>query len=622
MSFYSRQPRFRGGAVGGAFGGGGFGGGGYGSSSYGGAAGANAGGYQAYGAVIAGNPYGGGYPALQPAAPQSEGIVAVRQLARDKRDLKDVSAAVDFAYSGAAIASGDLAPLSQDAAAALEEGRKLLDDGKLAEAREKFLSAYFLDAAAANFGASASETAAAALAELEQVRPREIAAWRKEHPQLDNRLQLVIRDKSLPDVLKAIAAATKMDVRTVQGSLDDAAALLDRDELRVSFLDLRGATLAEALDWTLKPLRLEWSLADGAVIVRSARRGAGRVPWVYDVSILALLSPEEVSKEPDDEKRLAKAKEEAEAFLAAIRGELPEGARAEWFAPGQLAVLGDTKAHERIAAAIKLLSGQARGKLGPAAAEIRVKTARRARERQDAIARTREAARRLETVLAHDAYAWPLLAAAAEGRLDLEALTELQIAWRSPQTSKLLEAASPGVLLRSAWAIIESARALEDEAELAALAEQVRKAVQHPGERAVAALKEDPAGVQAAAAALYASLASGDVTFRREAAAAIHEMKGDDPSLAALRTVAPALLARDAQAIDAAPLVELVNAGVHGDDLVALTAIACRRAGGEAWDAFRRQQRDLVGKQPLRGDAVVLVNRLSGDSLPLVVPSR
>jgi Ca-activated chloride channel family protein len=571
-----------------------------------------------FGGVAGGAGWGYGFQEAKQLSRGGRGIVALEQLAEfDKK--ADTPALVDYEYAGAAIAAGDLAPLSQDASKALEEGQKLLKDGKLAEAREKLLAAYFLDAAAASFGASGGEIASAALAAIGELHSKQQESWIKSLPQLEKRLDLVIRDKTLPEALETIAAAAGIDLRIVRGSLADAAELLSRDELRVSFLDLRGATLAEALDWTLQPARLDWSVKDGAIIVNSTRRESGATPWIYDVSLISLLSPEDLNKEQDQQKRIELAQQEAAAFLAAVRGELPEGVRIEWFAPGQLVVIGDAKSHQRVGEVLAMLTDAAApGKLGKTAAELRAKTAQRAKDRKDDLATARETVRRMEIVLAHDAFAWQLLAAAADGRVDLEALTELQIAWRAPETKKLLEAKSPGVLIRSWWAIAESARALPDEAELVALADQAGELANGAAEQAVATLKENHGDTQAAIAVLYAALAADDASYRGEAAAALRALQGDDVTLAQIRALAAALLAEDAANIDATALVELLTAEVQGDDLVALTAFACRRAGGEAWDAFRRSQRDLIGKQPLSGDVVVLVNRLAGASLPVV----
>jgi len=59
---------------------------------------------------------------------------------------------------------------------------------------------------------------------------------------------------------------------------------------------------------------------------------------------------------------------------------------------------------------------------------------------------------------------------------------------------------------------------------------------------------------------------------------------------------------------------------VYGEEMVALVAIACKRAGGDAWDTFRREQTYLLGGQPLSGDVVVLVNRLSLGRVALAEP--
>ena len=91
-----------------------------------------------------------------------------------------------------------------------------------------------------------------------------------------------------------------------------------------------------------------------------------------------------------------------------------------------------------------------------------------------------------------------------------------------------------------------------------------------------------------------------------------------DPALKALYVVHDALLAPDGKA-DANSLVELLRTQpdqLRGDDMVVLTALACRRAGGDAWRAFRENSRDLLGKQPLSGGVVTLVNNLSKVPLP------
>ncbi len=534
-------------------------------------------------------------------------------------DNKDDFAPVDFDVTAAALQSGANS-LAGDAAKSLEAGQTQHKQGKLADARAVLLQAYFLDAAAMNVGASAGQTAGTALATLEEIHAALRKEWSQQLPQLDKRLDLVIRDESVPEALDAIAQAAGIDLGVVRGSLDDAAELLNTDDLRVSYLDLRGATLAQALDWALRPLRLDWTVAERAVTVRSARRGAGGSPWVYDVSLLALPALEDVNKESDYQKRMEMAKQQADAFLQAVRDEFPgDEVRLEWFAPGQLLAIATPKAHQRITEVIRLLSdAKAPGQLGPAAEKLRPTTVQRANRRKADLAHAREVARRLEVLAAHDTYAWMLLSAAAGGRLDLEAITELQIAWSQPETTKLLEAKAPGILMRSWWAIAESARALPEEAELQTLAQKAEQRAQPVAERVIKTLQENPSDAQAALISLYAALAMNDQAETRALAArAIQATQGEDASLGQVRGLAAALFASDARQIPVVELVALVSSPLEGDDLVTLAALACRRAGGEAWEAFRSRQHDLLGKQPLSGDVIVLVNRLSASYLPL-----
>jgi len=65
--------------------------------------------------------------------------------------------------------------------------------------------------------------------------------------------------------------------------------------------------------------------------------------------------------------------------------------------------------------------------------------------------------------------------------------------------------------------------------------------------------------------------------------------------------------------IDTRRLTAALDANtVRGDDLVVLTALACRRAGDDAWSTLRAERRNLLGEQALSGDVIVLVNNLEG----------
>ncbi len=562
-------------------------------------------------------------------APQSERLrratresAPVRGLLRGAQRDESIDAkngaSVDLDYTGAALQT-NANVLVQEAGQALETGKTLLRQEKLADARGESLKAYFLDTAALYRGASTGQTASEALAALDAVNRAQRGKWSKSLPQLERRLNLVIRDKSVTDVLDVIAQAVEVDVRVTPGSLRDAAGLLHVEEPRITYLDLRGATLAQALDWTLYPVRLDWTVANNTINVWSIRRAEGVMPWVYDVSVLALPSREELTNGDNTQKVVERAAQQAESFLQAVRGELDaQGARVEWFAPGQLLVLGSALAHQRMADVVRLLSDdQAAGELSPAALALRATTAKRARDRKASLAEARAAARRRETLAALSDGAWALLASAATGEVDQETLTELQIAWRDAAIDKLAEAKSPGVLIRSWWAIAEAARAVPDDPELQTLAKKVEQRLQPAAERVLQTLQANPSDLETVLVALYAALAtSKDSEMRTAVANAIETLPSDVADHAPLRVLAGALLSPDAQPMSGEDLAILFSSELVGEDRVVLTALACHRAGGDAWDAFRRRRQDLVGGQPLPGNVVVLVNVVTGSRLP------
>src|SRR5690606_6935388 len=108
---------------------------------------------------------------------------------------------------------------------------------------------------------------------------------------LNQRLDLLIRNQSLADVLAQIDAAVEPAIEILPGSLEDAATLLAVDAPHVAYLDLRGATVADALDWALQPNRLSWWVEDGIIRIASARRQAGAAPWIYDLGRIVLPLP-------------------------------------------------------------------------------------------------------------------------------------------------------------------------------------------------------------------------------------------------------------------------------------------------------------------------------------------
>ena len=120
---------------------------------------------------------------------------------------------------------------------------------------------------------------------------------------------------------------------------------------------------------------------------------------------------------------------------------------------------------------------------------------------------------------------------------------------------------------------------------------------------------------------LYADLAFRGVQgWPSRKRPALERMAPTDPALKALYIVRDTLLAADGNAY-ANSLVDLLRTQadqLRGEDIVVLTALACRRAGGDAWRTFRENSRDLLGRQPLSGGVVTLVSNLSKAPLPAV----
>jgi len=498
--------------------------------------------------------------------------------------------------------------------ACLKEAEELKKGGELLSARARLVLACMLDSALIQVGQSGGEQAASALESIEKIDKELRGAWTKELPGLAKTLDLVVRDKPLPEALEALAKAAGVEITLLSGSVEDACAVTRQTEIRISYLDLRRATVAQALDWTLQPNRMSWWVQDGKVIAGSVRRGAGASAWVYDVSLLAIPSAEEFKEAKDRETAIELLRDSADGFMAAVREalSLKEDAAA-WYMPGELLQFADGETH---AAAAGLFEGLADAE-ADVPRELRALhevTAKRAQAGRDEKAKVLSALRRDRVASVLDSYSWSLLAAAGEGRVDLEALTELQIAWRQPEVKELSDDPHGTLVMRSCWAIAESARALPEEGELTDLAGRAQEVAAHRGEDALKTLKESPNDQTAFLSALYSVLArmddEGYVATARPVLTLVPEGMNAGSPQAAMRVVAAALLG-PATDVDAQRLTQLLAAGVQGEDMVVLAALACRRAGGEAWDAFRADAKYLMGNQPLSGGAVVLVNRLA-----------
>jgi hypothetical protein len=528
------------------------------------------------------------------------------ELSREESDSRHMAQAL-AAHGAAALKA---AQESQQSVQALQEQRPE-DTGAL---RQALLRAYFLDMVAVNAGHSDGSIAGEALEQLETLHEKQLQQWTKELPQLNQKLDLVLRDRSIAEALAAVGQAAGVKITLTDGSVQDASSLL-QETPRVTWLDLRRATVAQALDWILLPARMSWSPAEGGIAAGTDRRRAGLSPWVYHVADIALPAAEELEKLGDEQKAAAEAQQAAEEFVAAVRKELKaEEPSVMWYGAGQLLVFGEPAGHAKVAELFAALRTDA-AKPQAGIAELHAKTVKRHVARKEQLAKASQARLRLAAAAVHDQFGWQLLAGVAGGWLDDEALTELSIAWRSEATAQLLKGDAATLVLRSLWILREAARSLPQERELTALAQAALEQSAGARARLQKALDAKPGDESTRLGVLYASLAHpGDAAYTTRALAQL-TTEGHDASIVP-PTLARALLGEPMTA-DRQALIDLLGHDLQGADRVALTALACRRAGGEAWETFRAQARDVLGGQELPGEVVVLVNRLSQPLLSL-----
>jgi hypothetical protein len=257
----------------------------------------------------------------------------------------------------------------------------------------------------------------------------------------------------------------------------------------------------------------------------------------------------------------------------------------------------------------ELKAGKARpqGAIGPLS-EV---TRKRYAARKDKLASIQAARARRDIATALDQFSWQFLAASAAGDTDLEALTELQIAWKSPHTAELLAGPGRALALRSLWCICEAARNLPGESELSTLATTVREQSANAAEEAANAVAKNRGDTASLLGVLYAALATpNNRAYQTRAKEAVTSKEGDSAQVAEACTLGRILLDPAGDA-DRHALADLVRREGVNPNQVVLLALACRVVGSGMWDEFRAQARNLLGTQPLPGEIVVYVNQLS-----------
>jgi Ca-activated chloride channel family protein len=486
------------------------------------------------------------------------------------------------------------------------------------------------DAALRRMGLSSGKFVGKSLARIEELR-EELAEQRlTAEPRLKSRLKILIRDKSLREALGEVATAAGLKLNLAPGAVSVASRLKGESTLRVTFMDVRGATAARAFEWLCAPAHLEWTVRKGTVYVTAASLGLGSAAWTYDVSTVAIPRADEFKDLKDQKKISERAARMAAEFLAAVRK--AAGTRRPedcfWLQPGQIVVFGDAATHARVFRLIYQLESGAgeHGGLGKRASE-------RHRARKEIINKARAARRKGEVYGALYWSSWQLLSAASAGEVDLEALTYLQVAWRHRFAQELAAEKKPLTAMRSAWAVTESALALGKNRELTELAGAVLRGIDRQLEAPLAALEKEPGHPGAYFAALYAYLTVrnavrlGVVPKARldslsGKAEALLTREAKKTGLSSIRLIGKALLmaseeirAKETTAFRK-QLAAILERGMVGDDCNVLAALAARRLGGDTWQAFRAAAREHFARCRVCGAVVLIANRLGKAPLP------
>ena len=502
-----------------------------------------------------------------------------------------------------------------DAKAAIVDAQALQQANRLEEARLRYQQALGLVADMWN----ADDTIATATKAI-WLLSDEIAKKRAEaHPGLNQRLNVVFRNQPLADAIQTLVSAGGFQLDLVPGSLDDVATLLNLPECRVTYFDLRHATVVQGLEWLLAPYHLTWRMKDTETItVGTARRMPGTSIWGYNVQDIAII----LTSKLDENASMEDVANVLSVFRQAI-GTVIDQKDDSGIKPGSavlinsglLLVYGAPYVHEKVRQFLEALKDSNRDIANiPDRALSKV-----AREDLKALqklttdnwkrfaeARERAAAAQAHQPIATDlmTMSWRLLAEALNGEVDLEALTRLQIAWEEPQINTVIE--DEYLLhfaMRSAWCIRTAAQVVSTDAELAAFSKDVLSKI---GKIKVL----EPQGDSFASAylgTLYAVLALQDGSSR-EARRTL--MRGDTNAyIEMVRLIAESSLSPSEES-DKALAAALSSHQISDDDLILLACLVAKRRGGHLWQTFREVLPDIVQNR-VSGQVLVIIDRIS-----------
>ena len=177
----------------------------------------------------------------------------------------------------------------------MAEAKELQKQGEFEAARLRYQHVLGLQA---DMHGSNDTLTEAILTTTEEIGKRRAQA----HPRLNRKLDLVLRNQALDEAIHTVVEAGGFELHLVTGSLADVIELLNLPELRVTYLDLRYATVNQALDWLLAPYHLTWQMKDeGTITVGATRRLPAPSAWGYAVSHLVIPPAEEIDKDAREE---------------------------------------------------------------------------------------------------------------------------------------------------------------------------------------------------------------------------------------------------------------------------------------------------------------------------------
>ena len=419
----------------------------------------------------------------------------------------------------------------------VEEARIAVERRDWQEARRQLQIAYLLGA-----GGSLKQD----WQEMERVAHRHaITAL----PVLSREAGLLIRNQSLRESLAALSKVGGLEIHLVPGSLGDIRDALGRSELRIALLDVRGATLAQALSWSLDGLGLEWSVVGQGVTVTSARRAPGTTAWAYALADLAPDAETAAEIALEVRRRLDAGDDIAERRAAILIGT-------------NIVVRADAAGHETTARLLTTLKDDG-ASTEPKLTELQ----RRVSGHWMARAERRQARARARLAKQVGRHSWRLIASAQAASTDVEAVATLHELASDPAG---LAGLDPDLQARLLFAICVARAAHPDDTPLSELAELTFRSIPGSGTsrsgRAVVYMRllgRLPASVRPG------SLDSGSRdTLQLEA----HERDLVDELLRPSGGVG-----------------ELLGGarGTPDEDLVLLTGMKAARSGPGAWSDFR-----------------------------------